>query len=161
MVVFLLRFIIFVIMKHKLTIKQLAVLFILAGATACTEKKTQSTQTIRADTNEVSVFGQLSEDTIAYNPERIIEKLMFQNDFRTLVMGKVKTCSKDSGNWLTIEADSADLLVVVKDNAFVLPTNLEGKHVLVHGNASVVYGKKGELTAKITANGVELVKLRE
>jgi hypothetical protein len=33
---------------------------------------------------------------------------------------------------------------------------LEGKHVLVHGNASVGYGKNGELTAKINALGVQL-----
>ena len=157
MVVFLLRFIIFVIMKHDLTIKLFAVLFMLAGATSCTEKKTQSTQTIRADTSEVSIFGQLSEDTIAYKPERIFEKLMFQNDFRTIVMGKVKNCSKDSGNWFTLEANSEALFVEVKDNAFVLPTNLEGKEVAVHGNVNVVYGKNGEQKVKILATGVQFL----
>jgi hypothetical protein len=148
-------------MKHKLTIKLFTVLFMLAGATACTEKKTQSTQSVQTENSQLTVFGQPSKDTISHKPERIFEKLMLQQNFHTSVIGKVKTCSKDTGNWLTLEADSADLLVEVKDNAFVLPTNLEGKHVLVHGNASVVYGEKGELTAKITASGVELVKLRE
>jgi hypothetical protein len=148
-------------MKKLSTLKQMAAIVLLAGATSCAEKKPQSNQSVQTENSQLTVFGQPSKDTISHKPERIFEKLMLQQDFHTSVIGKVKTCSKDTGNWLTLEADSADLLVVVKDNAFVLPTNLEGKHVLVHGNASVVYGKKGELTAKITASGVELVKLRE
>lgn len=139
----------------------MAVIVLLALATSCAENKSQSTQAVQTENSEVTVFGQPSKDSISYNPERIFEKLMLQQDFHISVIGKVKNCSKDTGNWLTLEADSADLLVVVKDNAFVLPTNLEGKHVLVHGNASVGYGKNGELTAKITAIGVQLVKLGE
>lgn len=148
-------------MKQLLILKQLAVIVLLAVATSCAENKSQSTQAVQTENSKITVFGQPSNDTISHKPERIFEKLMLQQDFHTAVIGKVKTCSKDNGNWLTLEADSADLLVVVKDNAFVLPTNLEGKHVLVHGNASVGYGKNGELTAKINALGVQLVKLPE
>lgn len=145
-------------MKQLLNLKQIAAIVLLAGATSCAENKTPSTQT---ENSEVTVFGQLSEDTIAYKPEIIFERLITEKDFSTMVVGKVKACSKDNGNWLTLDADSAELLVEVKDNAFVLPTNLEGKHVSVHGKANIIYGKNGELKAKITATGIELIKMRE
>lgn len=148
-------------MKHLSTLKQLAAIVLLAGATSCAENKTPSTQTPQAESNETTTFGQPSKDTISHKPDRIFEKLMLQQNFNTSVIGKVKNCSKDTGNWLTLEGDSADLLVEVKDNTFILPTNLEGKLVLVNGNASIGYGKNGELTAKIAALGVQLVKLRD
>ena len=145
-------------MKQLLNLRQIAAIVLLAGATSCAENKTPSTQT---ENSEVTVFGQLSEDTIAYKPEIIFERLITEKDFSTMVVGKVKACSKDNGNWLTMDADSAELLVEVKDNAFVLPTNLEGKHVSVHGKANIIYGKNGELKAKITATGIELIKMHE
>ncbi len=148
-------------MKQLLNLKQIAAIVLLAVATSCAENKTPSTQAVQTENSKITVFGQPSKDTISHKPERIFEKLMLQQDFHTAVIGKVKNCSKDTGNWLTLEGDSADLLVEVKDNAFVLPTNLEGKLVLVNGNASIGYGKNGALTAKITALGVELVKLRD
>lgn len=148
-------------MKQLLNLKQIAAIVLLAGATSCAENKTPSTPSTQSENTEVTVFGQLSDDTIAYQPERIFERLITEKDFSTMVVGKVKACSKDTGNWLTLDADSAELLVEVKDNAFVLPTNLEGKHVSVHGKANIIYGENGELKAKITATGIELIKMHE
>lgn len=139
----------------------MAVIVLLAGATSCAENKTQPPQAVQTENSKITVFGEPSKDTISHKPDRIFEKLALQQNFNTAVIGKVKNCSKDSGNWLILEGDSTDLLVEVKDNAFVLPTNLEGKHVLVNGKASYGYDKNGELTAKITALGVQLVKLRD
>jgi hypothetical protein len=148
-------------MKQLLNLKQIAAILLLAGATSCSENKTQSPQISQTENDKITTFGQPSKDTISHKPDRIFEKLVLQQNFNTAVIGKVKYCSKDSGNWLILEGDSTELLVEVKDNAFVLPTNLEGKLVLVNGKASYGYHKNGELTAKIIALGVELVKLRE
>lgn len=148
-------------MRYTFIYKLLVAAIIMTAVTACSNNSPKQTKHTRENLPATGTFGQPSEDTISYKPERIFEKLMFQQNFKTAVFGKVKNCSKDTGNWLILEGDSADLFVEVKDNAFVLPTNLEGKHVLVNGVASISYGKNGELTAKITANGVQLAHLSE
>lgn len=146
-------------MKHLTKWKLIAALALMAGVTSCEPKIAPSSEAIQQDSSEATILGTLSEDTIAHKPARIFNKIMYEKQFHTIVIGTVKNCNNDSINSLTLEADSVELLVEVKDNMFTLPNSLVGKQVAVHADVTAAY-KNGELYPKVIANGIQVIQLK-
>jgi hypothetical protein len=71
--------------------------------------------------------------------------------------GTVAEYCKGEGCWLTLKNEvggGSPILVEVKDKAFVLPHNIEGKTVIVNGLAATDTLEDGTFSIKIVADGI-------
>jgi hypothetical protein len=69
--------------------------------------------------------------------------------------GTVAQYCKGEGCWLTLKNENGEnVLVEVKDKAFVLPYNIDGKTAIVNGVASRETTEEGTERIKIVADGI-------
>lgn len=59
------------------------------------------------------------------------------------ISGTIEKYCKGEGCWLTIKQGDSYVKVVTKDNAFVLPKNIDGKKVIATGNFVETGSDKG------------------
>jgi len=83
------------------------------------------------------VYGQVSEEKNVVPVDELKNKLV-DNKFEGQVKGKVVEVCQAEGCWIRIErADGTAMLVRAKDHAFLMPSNIVGKTVLIEGSAVV------------------------
>jgi len=67
-----------------------------------------------------------------------LKSSLTNDQYEGKVVGKVKEVCKAEGCWIKLERkDGSTVMVRAKDHAFVMPTSIEGKTVVVEGIASV------------------------
>lgn len=83
------------------------------------------------------VYGVVSEENSPVTPDDIKNKLV-DDSFKGQVKGKVAEVCKAEGCWIRLEkADGSNMMVRVKNHAFLMPENIVGKTVLIEGTAVV------------------------
>jgi len=86
--------------------------------------------------------------------EQVISALNTGNDIPVKVTGTIEEYCKGEGCWLTLRnPDGEALFVEVKDKAFVLPHNIEGKTASVNGIAKKDTAD-GKVQLSIEADGI-------
>ncbi len=87
----------------------------------------------------------------------LTEILNMQNNIALKATGTVAEYCKGEGCWLTLKNDNGEnVFVEVKDKAFVLPHNIEGKTAIVNGVASRDTSEEGKVQMTILADGITL-----
>ena len=65
-------------------------------------------------------------------------KIKEQEKFNGKVKGKVVSVCKEKGCWMKVERENGEpMMVKFKDYGFFMPTNIEGKEVVLEGEATV------------------------
>ena len=106
-----------------------ALILIAFGAQAQDKEKTQAAKGV--------VYGVVAEENSPVSPDEIKDKLV-DDVFQGQVKGKVAEVCKAEGCWIRLEkADGSNMMVRVKNHAFLMPENIVGKTVLVEGTAVV------------------------
>jgi hypothetical protein len=83
--------------------------------------------------------------------------LNIQNNIGLKATGTVAEYCKGEGCWLTLKNENGEnVFVEVKDKAFVLPHNIEGKTAIVNGVASRDTSEEGKIQLTIVAEGITL-----
>jgi hypothetical protein len=79
--------------------------------------------------------------TVADGAITVVEvdnKVKEQEKFSGKVKGKVLSVCKEKGCWMKIERENGEpMMVKFKDYGFFMPTNIEGKEVVLEGDAAV------------------------
>ncbi|MES2558357.1 MAG: DUF4920 domain-containing protein [Bacteroidota bacterium] len=86
--------------------------------------------------------------------KQVSEALITGNEIPVMVTGTISQYCKGEGCWLTLKNDDGeDLLIEVKDKAFVLPHNIENKMATARGLAKrdTVEGK---VQLRVVADGI-------
>ena len=106
-----------------------ALILLAIGAQAQDKEKVQAEKGV--------VYGVVNEETSPVTPDQIKDKLV-DDSFKGQVKGKVAEVCKAEGCWIRLEkADGTNMMVRVKNHAFLMPENIVGKTVLVEGTAVV------------------------
>jgi hypothetical protein len=101
-------------------------------------------------------YGIAFTETNTITAEQLVQALDTTNNFAVQVTGTVSQYCKGEGCWLTLKNNNGDdVFVNVKDKAFVLPYNIEGKTAIINGIAiRDTSNEKTELS--IEADGIVL-----
>jgi hypothetical protein len=106
-----------------------ALLFLAIGAQAQDKEKTPAVKGV--------VYGVVSEENNAVTADEIKNKLV-DDKFEGQVKGKVVEVCKAEGCWIRVERnDGSNMMVRVKNHAFLMPEGIVGKTVLIEGTAVV------------------------
>ena len=73
----------------------------------------------------------------AITASEVESKVKAQDKFTGRLKGKVVSVCKEKGCWMKIETESGDMMVKFKDYGFFMPKNIEGKEVVIDGEATV------------------------
>jgi hypothetical protein len=104
-------------------------LFLAIGAQAQDKEKTPAVKGV--------VYGVVSEETNAVTADDIKNKLV-DDKFEGQVKGKVVEVCKAEGCWIRVERnDGSNMMVRVKNHAFLMPEGIVGKTVPIEGTAVV------------------------
>lgn len=99
-------------------------------------------------------FGILVNDSLVVHVEQVIAGLDTLHEFPVTVTGQVASYCKGEGCWLTLKNDQGDdLLVEIKDKAFVLPYQIDNKTAVVSGLARK---DESDSTLSVLADGIRL-----
>jgi hypothetical protein len=83
------------------------------------------------------VYGKVSKEKTVVPVDELKAKLV-DDKFDGQVTGKVVEVCQAEGCWLKIQrADGTSMMVRAKDHAFLMPSNIVGKTVLIEGFATV------------------------
>ena len=106
-----------------------ALILLAIGAQAQDKEKIQAEKGV--------VYGVVNEEASPVTPDQIKDKLV-DDSFKGQVKGKVAEVCKAEGCWIRLEkADGTNMMVRVKNHAFLMPENIVGKTVLIEGTAIV------------------------
>ena len=119
--------------------------------------------------NSGMTFGEKTDSIGAININDL-EKTVSATETSVKIKGKVTDVCTMEGCWLKMETASGKMMVKMKDHAFLVPVDLNGKHVVIEGTASMKVtsvkelkhyaedaGKSQEEIAKITVPKKEIV----
>ncbi|MGV3528005.1 MAG: DUF4920 domain-containing protein [Flavisolibacter sp.] len=107
----------------------LAALALALGAGAQDKEKVQAAKGV--------IYGAVKEGKDAVAPDELKEKLA-DNQYEGLMKAKVVEVCQAEGCWIKVERkDGTAMLVRAKDHAFLMPSNIVGKTVLIDGSATV------------------------
>ncbi|MBW8362030.1 MAG: DUF4920 domain-containing protein [Kaistella sp.] len=122
--------------------KKLALLFTLLLSTAIFAQETTAKKFSPPAGNASvgDVYGakvSANAETTAISPKKLDKKLKKSKKIENIaVTGKVTEVCDKKGCWLTVEtANNEKFFVKMKDYAFFVPTALEGKTIVMEGNA--------------------------
>lgn len=102
-------------------------------------------------------FGIAFDTTNSTHVEDIEPILAIGNNIGLKATGTVAQYCKGEGCWLTLKNSAGEeVLVEVKDKAFVLPFNIEGKTAFINGVASTDTTEDGSPRVHIEADGIVL-----
>jgi hypothetical protein len=130
--------------------KILALITITICVVACnTDPRTKLPQT--------GNFGITFDTSNAIQVEEIDGLLAIGNNIGLKATGTIAQYCKGEGCWMTLKnTKGEEVLVEVKDKAFVLPFNIEGKTAIVNGVASTDTTEEGNSRIVIEADGIVL-----
>jgi uncharacterized lipoprotein NlpE involved in copper resistance len=102
-------------------------------------------------------FGTAFDTANAMNIADVETILNMTNHIGLKATGTVAQYCKGEGCWLTLKNENGEAVwVEVKDKAFVLPYNIDGKTAFVNGTASFDTTEDGKERIKIVADGIVL-----
>ena len=115
------------------------------------------------------VFGQKTDAKDALSIEELTAKVS-EEPTAVKVKGKVSDVCTKEGCWLKLQTANGNMMVKMKDHAFLVPVDLNGKEIIVDGTAIMKVtavkelqhyaedaGKSKEEIAKITEPKKEIV----
>ncbi len=106
-----------------------AIFMIAIGAQAQDKEKTPAAKGV--------VYGVVSEENNPATTDELKTKLV-DDKYQGQVKGKVVEVCKAEGCWIRLERkDGTNMMVRVKNHAFLMPENIVGKTVLIEGTAVV------------------------
>ncbi len=85
-------------------------------------------------------YGQTVKVENAISTDKLNEILSKETESKPLtvqVEGDVTEVCKAEGCWIRVKSSTGDFLVKMKDHAFLVPVDLEGKRVVIAGTASL------------------------
>lgn len=88
------------------------------------------------DAKSGMTFGKEFVASEAMTLEKVIPTLTEESS-RVLVSAKVTSVCKAEGCWMKLDGPDGEIMVKMKDHAFLVPVSLEGKTVTVLGSALV------------------------
>jgi hypothetical protein len=102
-------------------------------------------------------FGVVFDTTNSIAAESVDEVLDLGNNMGLKASGTIAQYCKGEGCWLTLKNKKGEeILVEVKDKAFVLPYNIDGKTAFVNGVATRETSEDGKSKITIEADGITL-----
>lgn len=121
--------------------------------------------------NKGMTFGEKVNSEGAIDVSKLIAQVSTEKDSDVKIKGKVVDVCTKQGCWLKMEtADGGNVMVKMKDHAFLVPVDLNGKEIVVDGTAKMKVtpvkelkhyaedaGKTKEEIAKITEPKKEVV----
>ncbi|TDH27819.1 DUF4920 domain-containing protein [Segetibacter sp. 3557_3] len=110
--------------------KKLFTIFLLLSAVV-----TVSAQPPKGPANPGMNFGEKVQAADAINVNDL-EKVITSEEVKTVkIKGKVTDVCTIEGCWLKMETAKGKMMVKMKDHAFLVPTDLNGKNIVVDGTA--------------------------
>jgi hypothetical protein len=88
------------------------------------------------DAKSGMTFGQKFESAAAVDINKAAANFTDESS-AVVVSGKVTSVCKAEGCWLKLAGDDGDIMVKMKDHAFLVPVSLEGKEVAIKGTGLV------------------------
>lgn len=82
------------------------------------------------------VFGNSFEAAEAMDIDKVAASLTDESS-AIVVTGKVTSVCKAEGCWLKLAGKDGDIMVKMKDHAFLVPVSLEGKEIAIKGTGLV------------------------
>lgn len=111
----------------------------------------------RTKLEPTGTYGTAFDTTNPMTVADVTEILNMQNNIGLKATGTVAEYCKGEGCWLTLKNENGEnVFVEVKDKAFVLPHNIEGKTAIVNGIASRDTSEEGKVQMTIVADGITL-----
>jgi hypothetical protein len=111
----------------------------------------------RTKLEQTGTFGIAFDTANAMTVENIEELLSVTDNLGLKASGTVKQYCKGEGCWLTLKnTQGEEVLVEVKDKAFVLPYNIDGKTAFINGVAMKDTTDEGKPQIHIVADGIVL-----
>jgi hypothetical protein len=105
------------------------ILFLALGVQAQDKEKTPAVKGV--------VYGVVTEENNAVTADEIRNRLV-DDKYEGQVKGKVVEVCKAEGCWIRVERkDGSNMMVRVKNHAFLMPEGIVGKTVLIEGTAVV------------------------
>jgi len=84
-----------------------------------------------------AVFGEKISEAGAVSADLLAENLNTAGQTKEVkVIGKIKEVCKAEGCWVRMETKEGSILVKMKDHAFLVPVEMEGKTVVAEGVAT-------------------------
>lgn len=87
--------------------------------------------------NKGMTFGEATIAEGAISVNELVSTITSEKETSVKVKGKVTDVCTMEGCWIKVQTADGKLMVKIKDHAFVVPTDLNGKEVIVNGNASM------------------------
>jgi Domain of unknown function (DUF4920) len=89
------------------------------------------------DANTGMTFGKKTTAKGAISVNELASKLKGAEPAEVKVSGKVKEVCKAEGCWLKMETANGDMMIKMKDHAFLVPLSMNGKTIVVDGTATL------------------------
>ena len=89
------------------------------------------------DANTGMTFGKKTTAKGAISVNELASKLTGAEPVEVKVSGKVKEVCKAEGCWLKMETANGDMMIKMKDHAFLVPLSMNGKTIVVDGTATL------------------------
>lgn len=84
-----------------------------------------------------AIFGAKVSEADAVSADLLAENLNTPGNTKTVkVIGKVTEVCKAEGCWVRMATKNGDMLIKMKDHAFLVPVALEGKTIVADGEAT-------------------------
>ncbi len=90
-------------------------------------------------------FGEKTNAVGAVNVNDISEKINVEKETEVKVKGKVIEVCTQMGCWLKMETPNGKVMVKMKDHAFFVPVDLNGKEIVVDGTVKMTVTPVSEL----------------
>lgn len=87
--------------------------------------------------NKGSKFGAKVTSKGAVTTDQLSSLLADKNEAEVKVKGKVVEVCKAEGCWIRMETPTGNMLIKMKDHAFMVPLVLNGKTIIAEGTATV------------------------
>lgn len=120
--------------------------------------------------NAGMTFGQTTTADGAINVNELASKITSDKETAVKIKGKVTDVCTMEGCWIKVQTADGKMMIKMKDHAFKVPVDLNGKEVVVNGTASMKVtsvkelqhyaedaGKSKEEIAKITEPKKEII----
>ncbi len=120
--------------------------------------------------NKGMTFGETTTADGAVSVSDLTSTVTSEKEMFVKVKGKVTDVCTMEGCWIKVQTPNGKMMIKMKDHAFVVPLDLNGKEVIVNGTASIKVtsvkelqhyaedaGKTKEEIAKITQPKKEII----
>lgn len=102
-------------------------------------------QTPKGTAQKGMTFGEKTNAAEAVNVDDLSKKVTGEQETDVKVKGKVVEVCTQMGCWLKMETANGKMMVKMKDHAFFVPVDLNGKEIVVDGTAKMTITPVSEL----------------